>query len=96
MHSVFAVRGALRKCCCAARLLLSALLPGPGACRIVPPSPTDALAARGSVAFTGVNVLPMTTGDRVLQDQTVLVQDGLIAGIGSMGSAAFGRASDGL
>ena len=40
------------------------------------------LAVAGqSVAFVGVNVIPMDR-ERVLRDQTVIVRDGLIAEIG--------------
>lgn len=43
-----------------------------------------------SVAFVGVNVLPMT-GERVIENATVLVVDGVIAAIGVDGSVAAPR-----
>jgi len=43
------------------------------------------MPARGSYAFTNVNVIPMTS-DRVLADQTVVVQDGRITAVGAAAS----------
>ena len=42
--------------------------------------------AEGRYAFVGVSVLPMDT-ERVLQDQTVLVEDGVIVWVGASGDA---------
>jgi hypothetical protein len=43
-----------------------------------------AAAQAGTVAFTGVNVVPMDR-ERILLNQTVIVRDGVIAGIGRAG-----------
>ncbi len=45
--------------------------------------PTTSQPAPASVAFVGVTVVPMTGGDSILADRTVLVRDGLIVAIGS-------------
>lgn len=69
---------------CAAWLLISVLIASNGGCRSVPPA-TYAVPDLIPVAFTGVNVLPMT-GDTILRDQTVLVEDGVITAIGPAAS----------
>ena len=53
----------------------------------VPQAGAQATAAPGPVAFVHVNVLPMD-GERVLADQTVLVEGGLIARIGPAAEVA--------
>ena len=44
-----------------------------------------------AVAFTSVNVLPMTAGEPVLRDQDVLVEDGRIAAVGPSASVPIPR-----
>jgi hypothetical protein len=44
-------------------------------------------APQGTVAFTNVNVVPMDS-ERVLEDHTVVVEDGLITGVGPAATAA--------
>ena len=49
-----------------------------------------AQAAPGTIAFTHVNVLPMTA-ETVLADQTVVVVDGRITEVGAAGDVTLGR-----
>jgi len=49
-----------------------------------------AQAAPGTIAFTHVNVLPMTS-ETVLADQTVVVVDGRITEVGAAGDVTLGR-----
>ena len=60
--------------------LLAATAACGGESRWVPVQPSD-----GPVAFEGVDVLPMT-GDGLQVDQTVVVLDGRIVGLGPRGS----------
>lgn len=55
------------------------------ACAAAPPLPQSPDSP--PIAFTSVNVLPMTAGEPILRDQTVVVQNGVIATIGPAESA---------
>jgi imidazolonepropionase-like amidohydrolase len=55
-------------------------------------APAARVAATGpALAFTSVNVLPMTAGEPVLRDQTVLVENNRIAAVGPSGSLRIPR-----
>ena len=47
-----------------------------------PASPSTTVADPGVIAIVGVNVVPMTDGDSILPDRTVIVRDGRITAIG--------------
>lgn len=64
------------------RTALSITLAVTAAATTAAPAQTRGALAQGTLAITGVNVVPMTR-DTVLRDVTVLVRDGRIAEIGS-------------
>jgi hypothetical protein len=66
---------------------LAALAFGPGA-GPTNTEPAQQAAEQGTVAFTNVNVVPMDS-ERVLEDQVVVVEDGLITAVGPAGEVTI-------
>lgn len=63
-----------------------ALLLAAGLLALTPSSAAKRGGSAPPLAFTSVTVLPMTAGEPVLRDQTVLVRDGRVAALGPAGS----------
>jgi imidazolonepropionase-like amidohydrolase len=66
-------------------LLALAFGPGSGPTNM---EPAQQVAEQGTIAFTNVNVVPMDS-ERVLEDQVVVVKEGLITAVGPAGEVTI-------
>lgn len=53
------------------------------------PSATAPADAPKTIAFTSINVLPMTAGEPILRDQNVIIENGVIAAVGPSASVTI-------